>query len=274
MANIDLGRIGAVVSPGDDGFVDQAVQLEGLGYSTIWVTGGPMQSLDQIAQVVHATEAVRIASGIIAVVRYPAEEVLALYRELEASHPGRLVVGLGGAHGEKPFDVLNAYLDRLDEPDGIPRDRRILAALGPRMQRLGRDRAGGAYAVLATPGYMTEAKALLGDATLALDQIVVVETDADAARAVGRTTLGFLGTLPAYQANFARMGFSADEIGEHSARLVDGLIPWGDAITVATRVEEQLTAGVDHVAVSIQTPAGTPFPLNDWTAVATQLGLT
>jgi probable F420-dependent oxidoreductase len=253
--------------------VDQAVQLEGLGYSTVWVPGGPMQSLDQIAQVVRATGAVRVATGIIPVSRFPADDVIALYRDLEASHPGRLVVGLGGAHNATPFETLNTYLDRLDEPDGVPRERRLMAALGPNMQRLARDRSMGAYAVLETPDHMVEARAVLGDATLALDQIAVPSTDADEARATARRTLGFLGSAPAYRANFARMGFSEDEIAEQSARLVDGLIPWGDAITLAARVEEQLTAGVDHVALSLLTPPDTPFPLNDWTAIATQLGL-
>ena len=98
MPKIELGRIGAVLSPGDDGFVDTAVVLENLGFPSIWLTGGPMTSLDQIAEVIHATQSSRVASGIIAVDRFPADDVIALFTDLEASDPGRFVVGLGGAH--------------------------------------------------------------------------------------------------------------------------------------------------------------------------------
>ena len=50
---IELGTVGAVLSPGDNAFIDAAVELEDLGYQTIWLTGGPLQSLGQIADVVR-----------------------------------------------------------------------------------------------------------------------------------------------------------------------------------------------------------------------------
>jgi len=95
---IDLGRFGAVVSPGDEDFVEQAIELEGLGFSTIWLTGGPMSRLAQVSEVVQATSTARIATGIISVDRFPAADVGELYAELEGLAPGRFVVGLGGAH--------------------------------------------------------------------------------------------------------------------------------------------------------------------------------
>jgi probable F420-dependent oxidoreductase len=127
MPKIDLGHFGAVLSPAADDFVDTAVRLEGLGYSTIWLTGGPLSDLAQIAEVVEATETARVARGIIPVDRFPSQDVAALYARLEQAEPGRFVVGLGGAHGPKPLATLNAYLDRLDQ---VPQDRRVMAALG------------------------------------------------------------------------------------------------------------------------------------------------
>ena len=275
MPKIDLGSVGAVIAPDGGGvFVDQAVQLEALGYSTIWVTGGPMQHLGQLADAVAATEAVRVASGIIAVVKYPVEDVVALYQDLEAKHPGRFVVGLGGAHGARPIDTLVAYFDRLDAA-GVPQDRRILAALGPRMVDLAAERAAGAYSVLVTPSYVADTRVQLrDDTTLALDQIAVYDTDPASARATARGVLGFLGTMPAYQANFRRMGLTDADIAEQSDRLIDELVVWGDAATIAGRVRAQLAAGADHVAVSIQPPPDGPFPIDAWTAVSTELGLT
>lgn len=88
---IDLGSIGAVLHPGEHPFVDHAVELERLGYSTIWLTGGPLSGLSQIADVVGATPTARVATGIIAVDRFSSEDVARLYIELEREHPDRFV---------------------------------------------------------------------------------------------------------------------------------------------------------------------------------------
>src|SRR4029079_13338635 len=103
MTTIDLGPTGAVLSPDAQGFATTAAELERIGYDTIWLTGGPMERLAQIAEAVAATETARIATGIIPVDRFPSADVAALYAELEASAPGRFVVGLGGAHGADPL---------------------------------------------------------------------------------------------------------------------------------------------------------------------------
>jgi probable F420-dependent oxidoreductase len=163
---------------------------------------------------------------------------------LQATHPGRFIVGLGGAHGPKPLGTLNAYLDQLDQLDqldSVPTTARVLAALGPRMLELARDRAAGALAVLVTPEHTGWARSIVGDdTTLAIEQLVVVDSDAERARATALGPLGFLAQVPAYQANFRRMGFSDDEITQRADRLVDALVPWGDADSIATRVSEHL----------------------------------
>src|SRR5262249_52140758 len=86
---IDLGRFGAVISPATEGFVDQAVELDRLGFSTIWLTGGQMSHLGQVSEVVQATQSARIATGIISVDRFSAADVAELYAELEGVAPGR-----------------------------------------------------------------------------------------------------------------------------------------------------------------------------------------
>jgi hypothetical protein len=35
--------------------------------------------------------------------------VAAWYARIEATHPGRFIVGLGGAHGSKPLQTLTSY---------------------------------------------------------------------------------------------------------------------------------------------------------------------
>jgi probable F420-dependent oxidoreductase len=269
---IELGRIGAAIAPETGkGLGDTAARLEDPGYATIWVTGGPMTTLDQIAEVVRATKQVRVASGIISVDRFVAEEVAGLYTDLEAGHPGRFVVGLGGAHGSHPLATLARYLDELDSLD-VPPARRALAALGPRMLDLARERAGVAFPVLVTPEYTAEARARLGaDTTLAVEQLVVVESDPRRARAAARGPLGFLGRVPAYQANFRRMGFGDGEITQVADRLVDALVVWGNVDAIAERVSAHLQAGADHVALSV-TGAGPDVPaLDQWGQLADRL---
>lgn len=272
MPKIGLGPIGAVVSPGEDAFADTAVELEKLGYGTIWITGGPLGSLSQIADVVRATKRARVASGILSVDRFGAGEVAALFADLEATHPGRFVVGLGGAHGPDPLPTLAAYLDQLDQRDSVPVTARVLAALGPRMLDLARDRAAGAFPVLVTPEYTARARSRLGaDATLAVEQLVVVETDPERARAIARGPLGFLGQVPAYQASFRRMGFTDEEITQRADRLVDALVPWGDADAVAAAVSRQLQAGADHVAISVTSDAPQAQSADQWRQLAQRL---
>jgi probable F420-dependent oxidoreductase len=269
MTTIDLGPTGAVLSPGEEGFAATAGELERIGYSTIWLTGGTMEALSQVADAVAATDSARIATGIIPVDRFPSEDVAALYERLEADAPGRFVVGLGGAHGADPLGTLNAYLDRLDGT--IPPERRVMAALGPKMMGLARDRAAGAFPVLVTPDHVRQAKATLPDTTLAVEQLVVLDTDPASARATARGPLGFLGQVPAYQSSFRRMGFTDNDIAELGDALVDGLVAWGDAAAVADRVATLRDAGADHVAISIVSASPQPS-LDEWRAVAEALG--
>lgn len=246
MPRVDLGPVGAVVDPGP-GLPKTAGEVEAAGFPTIWLSGGPMESLDQVTTAVTATSTARIGTSILSVDRFGADAVRSLYAELDAAHPGRLVLGLGGAHGAKPLATLRSYLDALD---GVPRESLILSALGPRMLELARDRAAGAIPVLVTPDYTAQARAVLGgDTTLAVEQMVVLDTDADRARGLARQPLSFLRRNPGYAANFRRMGFTADEVEDLPDRLVDALVAWGDAEAIAARVAEHRAAGADHVAV-------------------------
>lgn len=274
MTKLDLGRVGAVIDPGDaDRLARTAVALEAAGYETIWVTGGPLQSLDQLAEVVRATGAARVASGILSVDRFPADDVAALFDALESSHPGRFVLGLGGAHGARPLATLGAYLDRLDAA-GVPASRQILAALGPRMLDLAAERAAGAFPVLVTPEYTVDARARIGaDPTLAVEQLVALAGDAARARELALQPLGFLATLPQYQASFRRQGFTDGEIAGRANRLLDALVPSGDAARAAAAVAAQLDAGADHVAVSVVSGRPAADSLDEWRDVASALGL-
>jgi probable F420-dependent oxidoreductase len=248
---ISLGPIGLASSNPytDDATVvaDEARYVESLGFSALWRSG----NLPMLDAAVRATTSIPVATGIIPVDSVPAAEVVATYRSLQRDHPGRIIVGLGGAHGARPLETLNAYLDALDAA-GIADDSRVLAALGPNMLALARDRAGGAYPFLVTPSYVTDARAALGaDKTLAVLLMVMPTTDREPARRAAATPLDFLTKVGGYRRNLLRQGFSEHDIDDVSDRLLDGITAWGKLDSIAARVAEYRSAGADQVVLRI-----------------------
>jgi probable F420-dependent oxidoreductase len=254
MRKLDLGPVGVTLNvSADDSYLNEAVELETLGYSAIWLPGGQIDSLRRIAEIVRATRSVPVASSVISLDVYEPEEVAGLYAELQASAPDRFVVGLGGPQKPRPLRALNDYLDRLDaaEPP-VPAWRRMLAALGPRKLELARDRFAGTVPLLVTPAYTRAARRVLGgQSALVIDQMVVMDTDPARARQTARRPLRFLSGITGYRANFARMGFTDQEISELSDRLVDELVTRGDADVISARINDHLEAGADQVIIHI-----------------------
>jgi probable F420-dependent oxidoreductase len=248
---ISLGPVGLASSYPytDDAAVvaDEAQRVERLGFSTLWRSG----NLPMLDAAVRATTSIPVATGVIPVDSVPAADVIATYRSLQRDHPGRFIVGVGGAHGARPLQTLNAYLDALDAA-GIPAEARVLAALGPNMLALARDRAGGAYPFLVTPSYVTCARSVLGaDKTLAVLLMVVATTDREAARRAVATPLDFLTKVGGYRRNLLRQRFSEPDIDDVSDRLLDGITAWGELDSIAARVAEYRAAGADQVVLRI-----------------------
>lgn len=271
MRKLPLGSTGVFVNTDDGAYLGLATKLEEAGFTTIWYGGGPLRALDQLAAAVRATTTARIGSAIVSVDRFGRGAVAAFYQQVESEHPGRFVLGLGGAHGPKPLDTLGGYLDELDnEAPTVPASRRVLAALGPRMLGLARDRAAGAFPVFITPEYTAKARAILGpQRSLVVGQYAVLETDPAQARETARSLLALMRRGPAYRASWQRMGFTDDDIARLSDRLVDALVVHGDVDAVAERAAAQHRAGADHVAVG----SVTPLPAERWRDLVGALGL-
>ncbi|MCS7480832.1 LLM class F420-dependent oxidoreductase [Umezawaea endophytica] len=239
---------------------DAAAELEELGYGALWLGGSPGGDLDAVTAVLRTTRALTVATGIVNVWAEPAERLSATFRRIDAEHPGRFLVGVGASHPEavseyvKPYDKLVGYLDELDVPD----DRRVLAALGPRVLKLAADRTAGAHPYLVTPEHTATARELLGAGKLlAPEQHVVLETDPVAARALARKSIELYLGLRNYTGNWLRLGYEEADLADGgSDRLVDALVAWGSPEQVAARLRAHLDAGADHVAVQVVTPDG------------------
>jgi probable F420-dependent oxidoreductase len=247
-----LGPIGiasstALTLDDDAVVVDEAQHVERLGFSTLWRPG----NLPMLDAAVRATSTLRVATGIIPVQQVPANDVAALYTALQRDHPDRFLVGLGGAHNAQPLATLNDYLDVLDAA-AVPAGSRVLAALGPNMLALARDRASGAYPYLVTPSYVTDARAVLGpDRLLAVLLMVIPVTDRETARRVAAEPLDFLAKVGGYRRNLLRQGFGESDIDGVSDRLLDGIAAWGDLDSIAARIAEYRAAGADQVVLRI-----------------------
>jgi probable F420-dependent oxidoreductase len=259
---LSLGAVGVALTV-SDAYLDEAAEVEALGYSALWLPGGQLDQLGRLADLIQATTAVRVAPAIISPDVYPAEKVIDFYARQDSAAPGRLVVGLGGPQRPRSVQPLNDYLDRLDQAEPpVPAQRRMLAALGPRKLEIARDRSAGAIVVLVTPEYVSAARRILGaHATLVVDQMLVADADATTARETARRPLRFLSGLPGYRANFTRMGFTEDEVAGIADRLVDDLVIWGNDETINARVHQQLTAGADHVILHALSDGSQPSPL-------------
>ena len=125
---------------------EAAAELEGLGYGALWIPDVGGDLFGALANLLAATERVTVATGILNLWMHTAEETASQFAELTARHGNRLLLGIGVSHAplidkvkaegtyRRPLQQVRAYLDSLDATDHpVPREDRVLAALGPKM---------------------------------------------------------------------------------------------------------------------------------------------
>jgi probable F420-dependent oxidoreductase len=253
----DLGRFGSFgrgVTP------QQAKEIEALGYGAVWVGGSPPAELEWVEPILEQTTTLKVATGIVNIWTAAAKPVAESFHRIEKAYPGRFVLGIGVGHPEahqeyrKPLDALIEYLDQLDEYD-VPKQQRVVAALGPRVLKLSAERSAGAHPYLTTPEHTAQARELIGpDAFIAPEHKAILTTDTEHARAVGRKALDIYLNLTNYLNNWKRLGFTDEEVARPgSDRLVDSVVAYGTTDAIAARLKEHLDAGADHVPVQILT---------------------
>jgi probable F420-dependent oxidoreductase len=251
----DLGKFGSFgrgVTP------DQAKEIEALGYGAVWVGGSPPAELEWVEPILEKTTTLKVATGIVNIWTAAAGPVSESFHRIEKAYPGRFLLGIGVGHPEahteyrKPIDALNDYLDKLDEY-GVPKNRRVVAALGPKVLKLSAKRSAGAHPYLTTPEHTAQAREIMGpSAFLAPEHKAILTTDADRAREVGRKALAIYLNLTNYVSNWKRLGFTDEDVkAPGSDKLVDATVAYGTPEQIAKRLNEHIAAGANHVPVQI-----------------------
>jgi probable F420-dependent oxidoreductase len=151
--------------------------------------------------------------------------------------------------------------------------QRVIGALAPKMLALAAQRTLGAHPYFVPPEHTARARGIMGaGALLAPEQAVVLETDADAARAIARAHMAMYLGLPNYANNLRSLGFGDDDLANGgSDRLVDAIVAWGDVDAIRSRVRAHHDAGADHVCIQVLPPDPRALPLVEWRELAPAL---
>jgi len=271
-SKLDLGRIGVwSAAPGRVSAAEARAtveEIEDLGFRTLWYpeSVGAKESMGQGALLLSWTEKMIIASGIANIAARDPMAMATGARMLTDAFPGRFLLGIGsstdlslpqrGHDYAKPYTRMVNYLDGMEAfehqtpPPAEPVEV-ILAALGPRMLKLGAERSIGAHPSFTPVEHTAYARDLMGKGPILAPELPVLITDSrDEAREVGGQHMGYYLTRKPYMENMARLGFTEDDMqGSGSDKLFDSIVAWGDIDAIRARVDAHLEAGADHVCI-------------------------
>jgi probable F420-dependent oxidoreductase len=265
-ARARLGRVGAWfgamgrMSAAEER--DIAVQLEELGYSTLWITETQKDIFAHAGVILAATQRLTVASGIANVWAREPETAVSGTNALAEAFDDRFVLCVGIGHAkfveryDKPLTTMREYLAGMHEatylgPSPSTPAPWLVAALRPKMLELAAREAQGSHPYFVPVEHTALARAALGpDRILAPELGVVLDTNPSTARETARRFAKTYLALPNYVNNLRALGWSDEDVAAPgSDRLIDAVVAWGDVDAIKRRVDEHLAAGADHVAV-------------------------
>ena len=202
-----LGPVGAFLPAPYDVALSAAEQraaarrLEAAGWSAVWLNEavGGKDTMVQAAVLLAATDALTIGTGIANIWARPAVTLHGGAAAVADAFPGRFVLGIGVGYAHQaelvgqqfgpPAPTMRAYLDAMDTPTRLPAPdapyARLLAANGPKLLELSRDRADGALPAMPSPERTAELRTLLGAEKLLVALVHLPADQADDAVAAG-----------------------------------------------------------------------------------------
>jgi probable F420-dependent oxidoreductase len=269
---------------------EAAAEIESLGYGALWIPEAMgREALTHAGLLLAGTRRLPVATGIANIWARDAMAMAGAEKTLDEAYPGRFLLGLGVSHAplvqamrghtyEKPLSFMRSYLDAMDAapflavPPSLPPER-VIGALAPKMLALAAERTAGAHPYFVPPEHTARAREIMGaGALLAPEQALVLETDAEKARAIARAHMSIYLGLPNYLRNLHSLGFGDDDVRDGgSDRLVDAIVAWGDVDALRARVRAHHAAGADHVCVQVLPADPRALPLHEWRELAPAL---
>jgi probable F420-dependent oxidoreductase len=245
-------------------------ELEEHGWRAFWIPELlGREALTHAGYLLSCTERMHVVNGIAQIWSRGARWTYGASLLLADAYPDRHVLGLGVGGGQRPgtgaqrpeTTPLTAMIDYLDEIDAVttpnPQPKapvhRILAAYGPKMLELARDRSAGAHCYKVNVAYTAQAREILGpEAFLGVEHAVLFESDPARARAIAREHLDAYLNGRYNVAKFCRLGYSEEDLTNGgSDRFVDDFVFWGNLGTIAGKLHAHVEAGADHVGVQV-----------------------
>ena len=268
------------------GAQEVAAELDELGFGSLWLPEAYGREAFTGAQALLAsTRRIVVGTGIASIYARGPMAANGAARLLEALAPGRFVLGLGVSHRPSverdrkesylpPIQAMGDYLDDLDAAPHFGSDAVmppvVLAAFGPQMLGLARDRTAGAHSYLVTAEHTASARATLGpDPLLVVEQAVVLDQEPEESLRRAHDHLNIYTGLPNYRNSWLRQGFTDEDfVRGGSERLADALVVQGDTAAIVGTVRAHLDAGADHVMLQVLGSDLAQLPMAEWRLLA------
>jgi probable F420-dependent oxidoreductase len=265
---------------------ETVAELDEQGWGSLWFGEAyGREAFTNAAMFLGASQHLVVGTGIANIYARDAVAMKAAAYTVASQFPGRLIAGMGVSHkplverlrGHEyagPVTTMRAYLDAMDgapyaadPPEVVPPF--VLAALGPKMLELARDRTAGAHPYLGTPEHTAQAREILGpDKELAVEMAAVLSDDDEVFLARAHWHLEIYTGLPNYCNNWYRLGFTTDDTTRGgSERLKRALVAKGEA-GIRRKVQEHFDAGASHVLVQVLGENMLETPTADWRVLA------
>ncbi len=164
-----------------------------MGFSALWIPEAyGRESFTNAGLLLADTTSLVIATGIANIWARDAVASANASKTLTVAYDNRFVLGLGVSHEplvqaacadttrrKRPYTAMREYLLAMDQSymlaaEGSTRSARVIAALGPKMLELAATLTDGAHPYLVTPAHTAQARSLLGDKFLGVEQAVVL----------------------------------------------------------------------------------------------------
>ncbi len=283
---IDIGRVGiwqGVLDAHPASKVREVVaELDEAGWPTLWIPETVSRDpFVAAAMMLESTTNLKLATGIASIWARDAMTTNSASMTLNEAYDGRFLLGLGVSHHtitewvrkheySKPLSKMREYLEQMNAtkfrglaPAEPP--NRVIAALGPKMLALSAELADGAHPYFVPVDHTVIAREAIGpDKMLAVEQMVVLETDPGKAREIARQHMKIYLGLPNYANNLIRMGYSEADVTSGADNVVDAIVAWGDLDTVLARVQAHHDAGADHVCIQVLLEEPGAIPTAEW----------